>query len=273
MWSLFADFFQPCSRLSRGYRERVFRAQTRSWAMSVSPASMRKKQKEDMDLAKVFKWVEDGKKPQYTEVLGASPTVRRYWNYWDNLTIIGGVLYRKFHRKDATGEHLQLLVPKCLQQEVLEQMHNSLLSGHLGRKKTKEKLLQRFYWFDVRTDINIWVNKCDSCGAIKLPNKTVRAPLGSMPVGAPMDRLATDIMGPLPETSRGNKYILVVTDHFSKWVEAFAIPDQNAVTVAEKILNEVICRFGCPLDIHSDQGRNYESKIFTVVSLVRSEKD
>jgi hypothetical protein len=83
-----------------------------------------------------------------------------------------------------------------------------------------------------------------------------------MLVGGTLDRLSTDILGPFPETPRGNKYVLVVTDHFTKWVEIFAIPDQTAVTCAEKILNEVIGRFGCPLDLHSDQGRNYESQIF-----------
>ena len=76
-----------------------------------------------------------------------------------------------------------------------------------------------------------------------------------------MDRLATDILGPLPLTPWGNCYILLVTDHFTKWVEIFAVPDQTASTCADVILNEVIARFGCPLSLHSDQGKNYESKI------------
>ena len=83
-----------------------------------------------------------------------------------------------------------------------------------------------------------------------------------MPVGAPLDRLGTDFLGPLPLTPRGNRHILVVTDYFTKWVEIFAVPDQTAVTTAEVILNEVIARFGCPHEIHSDQGRNFESQIF-----------
>ena len=83
-----------------------------------------------------------------------------------------------------------------------------------------------------------------------------------MPVGAPMDRLVTDILGPLPLTPRGNCYILLVTDHFTKWVEFFALPDETTTTCAEVILNEVTARFGCLLRLHSDQGKNYESKIF-----------
>ena len=78
----------------------------------------------------------------------------------------------------------------------------------------------------------------------------------------PMDRLATDILGPLPLTPRRNWYILLVTDHFTKWVEIFAVPDQTASTCVEVILNEVVARFGCPLSLHSDQGKNYESKVF-----------
>ena len=77
-----------------------------------------------------------------------------------------------------------------------------------------------------------------------------------------MDRLATDILGPLPTTPRGNRYVLVVTDYFTNWVEIFAVPDQTAVTCAERILNDVIARYGCPLDLHSDQGPNYRSNIF-----------
>ena len=84
-----------------------------------------------------------------------------------------------------------------------------------------------------------------------------------MATGAPLDHLATDILGPFPESIRGNKYVLAVTDYFTKWVEIFPIPDQTAPTCAEIILNEVIARFGCPYNIHSDQGRNYESAIFS----------
>ena len=69
-----------------------------------------------------------------------------------------------------------------------------------------------------------------------------------------MERVALDILGPLPTTPAGNKYILVVSEYFSKWVEAFAIPDQEASTVANLLVREVICRFGVPLFIHSDQG-------------------
>ena len=76
------------------------------------------------------------------------------------------------------------------------------------------------------------------------------------------DCLATDYLGPLPMTPRGNRYILLLTDHFSKYVEVIPVPNMTAEVCAARILNEYISRWGCPLAIHSDQGRTYESQIF-----------
>ena len=77
-----------------------------------------------------------------------------------------------------------------------------------------------------------------------------------------MERVAVDIAGPLPLTTSGNRYICVVMDYFTKWPEAFAIPNQEAKTVARVLVEQVFCRFGVPTELHSDQGRNFESNVF-----------
>ena len=82
-------------------------------------------------------------------------------------------------------------------------------------------------------------------------------------VGSPMERIAIDVLGPLPITETGNKYILIVADYFTKWVEAYPMPSQEATTVAELLVREFVCRFGVPLLIRSDQGRNFESQLFS----------
>lgn len=84
-------------------------------------------------------------------------------------------------------------------------------------------------------------------------------------VGSPFERIAVDIAGPFPTTEDGNKYIMVAIDYFSKWVEAYALPNQEAVTVAETLVKELFSRFGVPLELHSDQGRNFESSVFQEV--------
>ena len=76
-----------------------------------------------------------------------------------------------------------------------------------------------------------------------------------------MERIAIDILGPLPETPGINKFILVVSDYFTKWTEIYTVPNQEATTVVEKLVSEFNCRFGVPRQLHSDQGTNLESKV------------
>ena len=79
--------------------------------------------------------------------------------------------------------------------------------------------------------------------------------------GEPFERVAMDIVGPLPRTERGNRYILTVVDHFTKHVEAYPLQDQEAVSMARVFLNEFVARYGVPYVIHTDQGTNFESNL------------
>ena len=98
-----------------------------------------------------------------------------------------------------------------------------------------------------------------------MPNPKHRAPLVSVQAGYPMQMVATDILGPLPEFSSGNSYILVAADYFIRWVEAYPILSQEAVVVARKLVNEMFCRFSPPEQLHSDQGRQFESQLLAEV--------
>ena len=84
-------------------------------------------------------------------------------------------------------------------------------------------------------------------------------------VGAPLERVALDLIGPLPLSYKGNKYALIVTDYFTKWAEAYSIPDMEAKFITDLFVNNFICRFGVPRQIHTDQGRQFESKLFRVL--------
>jgi len=77
-----------------------------------------------------------------------------------------------------------------------------------------------------------------------------------------MERIAVDILGPIPKTENGNVYILVIADYFTKWTEIFPMPCQEATVVAKLIVEEVVTRFGVPRQIHTDQGRQFESELF-----------
>ena len=94
------------------------------------------------------------------------------------------------------------------------------------------------------------------------PRKKNRAPMKTYNVGAPMEIVALDVLGPLPESEQGNRHILVIADYFTKWTESHPMPNQEATTVAKLLVEEFVVRFGAPRQLHSDQGRNFESAVF-----------
>jgi len=93
----------------------------------------------------------------------------------------------------------------------------------------------------------------------------MRAPLQLHQVGAPLERVAMDILGPLPPTRQGNRYILVIMDYFTKWPEAYALPNQEAGVVAQAFVEGFVCRHGIPEELHTDQGGNFESELLKEV--------
>ncbi|GFX53983.1 retrovirus-related Pol polyprotein from transposon 412 [Trichonephila clavipes] len=127
--------------------------------------------------------------------------------------------------------------------------------------KTLHRVRERFCWGKVRADVEQWCKSCDACSARKGPKIRSRGKLHRYNVGAPFERIAFDILGPLPRTASGNKYLLVVMDYFTKWPEVYPIPDQEAPTVAEAVVQHWISRYGVPLQLHSDQGRNFVSAV------------
>ena len=233
-----------------------------TWSSTRSAEDLHQQQRNDANIGPILEAKLTGNKPSSQDMVTRSPASRHYWILWDSLAVYDGILCKKFVKRDGSGEYLQLVVPSSMKKEILHQMHDALVSGHLGCKKTKAKTLQRFYWYALKEDIALYIQRCDICAADKKPAKIPKAPMGSLQVGAPGDCVATDYLGPLPVTDRGHRYVLLFTDHFTKNVEIVPTKDMTAETCATKLLNEVISRRGCPLAIHSDQGRTYESKVF-----------
>ena len=89
------------------------------------------------------------------------------------------------------------------------------------------------YWPYCQRDVKSWCNSCDLCSLWQGPPKKPRAPMSQYKVGAPSERVAMDTPGPLPKSESGNKYLLLVADYFRKWPEAYALPNQEATTVAK----------------------------------------
>ena len=105
--------------------------------------------------------------------------------------------------------------------------------------------------------------------------KKARAPRKQNMLGVPHEWVSLDLMGPINTSDLGNRYIVVISDHFTKWIAGFALPDITAETVARALVEEWVCRYGPTKFLHSDQGRQYEAEVFqamcTLLGLTRGE--
>lgn len=107
-----------------------------------------------------------------------------------------GVLCRMFRSSSSSPGNLQVVVPDTLKSTVLQQLHNQ--SGHLGSRKTLQKIQERYYWPGYESDTNIWVKECRECQWRNPPHVTQQAPLESIVSQHPFEKLSWDIMEPLP---------------------------------------------------------------------------
>lgn len=150
------------------------------------------------------------------------------------------------------GKVWQLLVPVCLKDQVLENVHNNM--GHQGIERTVNLLRERCFWVGLSEDVESWIKNCERC---ILSKPKIHAPVQAFLASRPLEVVAVDFTV-LEPASDGHENVLVVTDVF---MQAYPIRDQKADTTAKVLLREWCMKYGVPERLHSDQGRNFESEI------------
>ncbi|CAG2194873.1 unnamed protein product [Mytilus edulis] len=233
-----------------------------NWTQSKTTEEILAAQQQDDTIAVILKLkLENQPKPKWEDISLESKQVKTYWAQWDRLRVINGLLYREWV-SNVHGNVQQLILPLCWHDQVLKMLHDDPVAGHFGIHRTLARVSSSFYWAGYKETIEIWCKCCEICSARKGPTRHPRGPMKQYLVGAPLERVAIDILGPLPETKNKNKYILVITDYFSRWAESYPMPDQEAETVTRIFVSEFIARFGLPRQVHTDQGRQFESHLF-----------
>ncbi|GJX37315.1 reverse transcriptase domain-containing protein [Tanacetum coccineum] len=148
--------------------------------------------------------------------------------------------------------------------EILSACHNGPTGGHHGANLTAKKIFDSgFFWPTIYKDAHEFVKNCDSCQRQGKTSQRDEMPQNSIQVCEIFDMWGIDFMGPFP-SSRGNKYILVAVDYLSKWVEAKALPTNDARVVC-KFLKSLFARFGAPRAIISDRGTHFCNDQFAKV--------
>ena len=149
--------------------------------------------------------------------------------------------------------------------------HETILGGHQGAKRTRDKVLSDFFWPGVHGDITRFCRSCDVCQRTTPKGKTSKVPLGRMPlIQTPFERVAIDIIGPLsPTSSKGNRYVLTLVDFATRYPEAVPLPSIETTRVAEALIN-IFSRVGIPKEILTDRGAQFTSDLMREISRLLS---
>jgi len=178
------------------------------------------------------------------------------------------VLMRKWRPLDSLPEDkwqtkYQIVIPIDYRQIVLELGHAHPMTGHLGIRKTVERVMEHFYWPQVRHDITEFCRTCEICQRVGKVNEVIHpAPLKPIPsLGDPFSEIIMDCVGPLPKTKKGNQYLVTIMDRTTRFPEAIPVRNiqtKNVIMVLERFFTMV----GLPRIIQTDNGSNFTSKEF-----------
>ena len=235
---------------------------------AVTTATMDKvcdQQLTDPDLRPIIMYLETGQLPDDLS------TVRQIVVSSDQYLMKNNLLYHLSEHNLARHRpniYCQLVVPASIRNEILQSCHDDPLSGHLGFKKTYNKLRERFHWKHMYSDCDFWCKSCIDCATKKTPKQLSKAPLLPIPANYPFEKVAVDVFGPFPTSENNNKYIINFTDTFTHWPEAFAVQSADKDTTAILLVEQIICRFGAPKELLSDRGKNFLSDLVVSVAKI-----
>ena len=193
---------------------------------ALSSRDWRTAQLNDPIISVLHNHIHDGTRPSVQRGMGQISDVGRYIRDWDKLQLRDGVLYRK--ASVGSLDCLQMLLPVELRDEVFTALHDDL--GHQGRDRTVSLFKQRFYWPGMEKFVRVKVSACPRCIRRKSPSQT--AELVNISTSAPMEMVCLDYLS-LERSKGGFENILVVTDHFSRYAQAFPTTNQTARTTAK----------------------------------------
>lgn len=209
-----------------------------------------RKQKLDEDIEPVRQCVKQGTKPNQEDMTSWSSTARRLCKEWKKLRLEDEVLYRAIHDNIEPEPIYQLVLPKEMKTDIFTELHNK--AGHFGNEKTYSMIRQRFYWPEMKADIQDWCKQCERCALRKVTGPTTKEPLVKIKTSAPLQILAVDFLT-IERSTSGYEYVLVMTDLFTKFAVAIPTRDMTAKTTAQTLWRHFIQIFGCPARILSDQ--------------------
>ena len=157
-------------------------------------------------------------------------------------------------RKSPLDGSLRVVVPETLRERLLDIAHNPPISAHPGRSRMYQTLRRDFYWPSMTADIHFTVDRCDACARNHNKDQRKIYPMKLFPADKPLEFVAMNNLGPLPKTKHGKRFVLVVTDRFSKLTKTEALRSITSLSVAKAFCRMWVYNYGTPTTLLTDNG-------------------
>lgn len=216
---------------------------------SRNPKDIRENQLKDPEVRKIVEDLESADDP----FRGRSWSDRGF-------VMSDGILYR-YGPEECDEETACLVVPEHEREKVLVEYHNAPTAGHFGVERTLDRVKSKYYWSGMRQSITAYLKKCIDCQRYKADNRKPAGLLQTPATNRRFEVVAVDLFGPLPETADKNKWILILEDTCSRWVELFALQNATSSDCAKILISEVFLRYGVPRRVISDNGVQFISEV------------
>ena len=212
------------------------------------------------EIGPLYRYLDTGELPKDNK------TTRWIIKNQDQYGMYSGILHHFYEPRTRNAHKYvktvhQIVIPLALRPQVLSDYHDSLIGGgHAGFQRTWDAIRQKYYWPRMYQDTREYQQSCTNCQKAKYPNRR-HPPLHPLPPAGVFGRWHMDFIGPFHTSADGKKYILLIVDSFSRWPEAFALPNAEAATVAQVLYSEIFTRYGAPKALVSDRGPQFMSSL------------
>ena len=223
----------------------------------LSNTDWQNEQAEDIDIGPVLELLKGGHHLQYTCKEGDLSGMRVLLKYKQDLLIKNGLLYRKAKLKNHNSVVNQFVLPKSFCRWATLALHDDY--GHLGMEKTLGLLQERFFWPKMIEDVRNHIRTCERCTKFKQPPEKEK--IKPIQCTYPLELVHINFLTIGKEGNDKATNIMVVTDHFTQYAQAYITPKQTAPVVAKTLWGEFLVHYGWPTKILTDQGKSFENSL------------